>query len=190
MSSGSKTLMGETLSWVAVAVMATVVTLNYTELKSATAGMLGLPTPEQLAALEETAAKAAAQGAQQSSDGSVELRASDNGHFHADAEVNGRSVSFMVDTGASMVALTYEDAETAGIYLKPSDFTHGVSTANGVARVAPVTIDRISIGDITVRNVQGAVSEPGRLATSLLGMTFLSRLERFDMRSGTLVLQD
>jgi aspartyl protease family protein len=65
-----------------------------------------------------------------------------------------------------------------------------VSTANGVARVAPVTLDRITIGDITVRDVPAAVAEPGRLRTSLLGMTFLNKLSRFDMRSGVLVLQD
>ena len=79
----------------------------------------------------------------------------------------------MVDTGATMVALTYEDAERAGIRLKPSDFTRGVSTANGVTRVAPVTLERVSIGDITVRNVAASVSERGRLQTTLLGMSFL-----------------
>ena len=60
----------------------------------------------------------------------------------------------------------------------------------GVARVAPVVLDRVSIGDITVRNVPAAVSEPGRLATSLLGMSFLGRLQRVEMRAGTLVLQE
>lgn len=188
MTSGSKTLMGETLSWVAVAMMLTFMALNYSELKQGTLHMLGLPTPEELEA--QQAKLAEGQAAEQPSSGTVELRAGDNGHFNTDAEVNGRSVHFMVDTGATMVALSYEDAESAGIYLKPSDFTHGVSTANGTARVAPVVIDRISIGDITVRNVQAAVSEPGRLTTSLLGMTFLSRLERFDMRNGTLLLED
>ena len=59
-----------------------------------------------------------------------------------------------------------------------------------MARVAPVMLDRVSIGDITVRNVPAAVSEPGKLATSLLGMSFLSRLQRVDMRSGVLVLQE
>jgi aspartyl protease family protein len=56
--------------------------------------------------------------------------------------------------------------------------------------MAPVTIDRISIGDITVRDVSGAVLEPGKLSTTLLGMSFLSRLQRVDIRSGTLVLQE
>ena len=86
-----------------------------------------------------------------------------HGHFHARAEINGRPIDVMVDTGASIVALTYEDARRAGVYVRDSDFTHRVSTANGLARVAPVTIDRVSIGDITVRNVPGAVTEPGKL---------------------------
>ena len=96
----------------------------------------------------------------------------------------------MVDTGATGVALSYEDAETAGIYVKDSDFTHQSSTANGIARIALVNIDRISIGDITVRNVQGMVLDRGKLKGTLLGMSFLSRLSRVDMRQGTLVLHD
>jgi aspartyl protease family protein len=120
----------------------------------------------------------------------VELRAGSYGHYRTSAEINGRPVTVMVDTGASMVALSYEDARAAGIYLRDSDFTHRVSTANGFARVAPITIDRVSIGDITVRNVPGAVMEAGKLETSLLGMSFLARLQRVDMRSGVLVLQE
>jgi aspartyl protease family protein len=118
----------------------------------------------------------------------VTLRAGDHGHFEVDAEINGRTVGVMVDTGATMVALTYEDAERAGIFLRPADFTHQVGTANGVAKVAPVTIDAISIGSITVRNVQGAVTERGKLHQTLLGMSFLGRLSRVDMRSRTLEL--
>jgi aspartyl protease family protein len=120
----------------------------------------------------------------------VELRAGAYGHFHTSAEINGRPVKVMVDSGASIVALTYEDASAAGLYVRNSDFTHTVSTANGMARVAPVTLDRVSIGDITVRSVPGAVMEQGKLGTTLLGMSFLNRLQRVDMRSGTLVLQE
>jgi aspartyl protease family protein len=120
----------------------------------------------------------------------VELRAGAYGHFHVRADINGSHVQAMVDTGASMVALRFEDARDAGIIVSDADFTHRVSTANGYARMAPVTIERISIGDITVRDVTGAVLEPGKLSTTLLGMSFLTRLQRVDMRSGTLVLQE
>ena len=120
----------------------------------------------------------------------VEIRAGAYGHHYASIEINGRSIDAMVDTGASIVALSWEDAERAGLYIRDSDYTQRVNTANGLARIAPVMLDRVSIGDITVRNVPAAVSEPGRLNVSLLGMSFLSRLQRVDMRSGILVLQE
>lgn len=122
--------------------------------------------------------------------GEVVLRAGQKGQFLTEAEINGRPIDVLVDTGASIVALTYEDAERAGLYMRPSDFTHQASTANGIARIAPVTIDRIMIGDIEVRNVPGAVSERGALQTTLLGMSFIGRLSRFDMRDDTLILAE
>jgi aspartyl protease family protein len=120
--------------------------------------------------------------------GDVTLRAGNSGHFETPAEINGRSVDVMVDTGATMVAMTYEDAERAGIFPRPSEFTASASTANGIAKFAPVNIGSITIGNITVRNVQGAVSERGKLKTTLLGMTFLSRLN-VEMRKNVLVLR-
>jgi aspartyl protease family protein len=125
-----------------------------------------------------------------SSGGEVELAANSGGHFETAAEVNGNEIDVMVDTGATLVALTYEDAERAGLYLKSSDFTQGVRTANGTAKVAPVTLSSITIGDITVRNVKGAVAEPGKLHKTLLGMSFLGRLSRVEMRSNSLVLHE
>lgn len=120
----------------------------------------------------------------------VELRAGNHGHFHARARINGRQIETLVDTGASIVALTWEDATSAGIHVRNSDFTHRVSTANGVARVAIVTLDSVSVEDIEVRNVRAAVAEPGKLTTTLLGMSFLGQLSRAEMRRGTLILQD
>jgi aspartyl protease family protein len=123
------------------------------------------------------------------SSGEVTLRAGDGGHFETSADVNGRSVDVLVDTGATLVALTYEDAERAGIYPRPSDFTHSVATANGVAKVAPIDIASVTIGNITVRNVRGAVCERGKLQRTLLGMTFLGKLH-VEMRKNELVLRD
>lgn len=119
---------------------------------------------------------------------SVELRAGRNGHFEANAAINGRPVNVLVDTGATVVALTYEDARSAGLQIGANDFRHFGNTANGKARFASVMLDDIRIGDIVVRNVQASVSEPGKLHVSLLGMSFLSRL-RMDMRPGQLVLE-
>lgn len=120
----------------------------------------------------------------------VELKAGHNGHFQTEADVNGRSIDVMVDTGASMVALTWEDAERAGIFVRDADFKGTASTANGKARYAPVVIDRIAIGDVIVRNVHGAVMERGKLTTTLLGMSFLGKLDRAEMRAGRLILEN
>ena len=72
-------------------------------------------------------------------------------------------VDVLVDSGASIVALSYDDASARALNVRDSDYTQRVSTANGLARVAPVMLDRVSIGDITVRNVPAAVTEPGSL---------------------------
>ena len=125
-----------------------------------------------------------------SSYGDLEIAADDSGHFQTEAEINGSRVDVLVDTGATLVALTYDDAQRAGVYLSPSDFTHEVRTANGVAKVAPVDLGSVTIGDITVRNVRGAVTEPGKLHKTLLGMSFLSRLSRVEMRDQALVLHE
>lgn len=187
-SSSNRILIGEAASWIAAAGILIVGFVYFDDLKSATARMMGLrPLSE---ASIRSAPDVAEEAPKVGSNGEVEIRAGESGHYHAEAEINGRPVPVLVDTGATMVALTYEDAEQAGLYLKPSDFTRQVSTANGIARVAPVTLDRVSIGPITVRDVPGTVSERGRLATTLLGMSFLSRLEHVDMRGGVLVLKD
>lgn len=89
-----------------------------------------------------------------------------------------------------MVALSFEDAERAGVFVRQSDYTGRVRTANGVARIAPVVLERVSIGNIELRDVEAAVSEPGRLGTTLLGMTFIGRLGRAEMRGSTLILQE
>jgi aspartyl protease family protein len=174
--------------WAAVAAAVALAFTHFSEIKAVT----GLVHAERAARAGDQSRPIAsvAPAAQVSRGRIVELKAGAFGHFHTRAEINGRPVKVMVDSGASMVALTYEDARAAGFFVRDSDFTHRVNTANGTARVAPITIDRVSIGDITVRNVPGAVLEAGKLETTLLGMSFLSRLQRVDMRSGSLVLQE
>lgn len=118
----------------------------------------------------------------------VHLKAQRNGHYLVTAELNGRPVEVLVDTGATLIALTYEDAERAGVSVREQDFTQRVGTANGTARVAPVRLERVEIDGLLVRDVEAVVSEPGRLATTLLGMSFISRLARVEMRQGEMVL--
>lgn len=188
-TSGNKQLVREAISWGVIAVVAVAAISHFETLKTGAEQMLGLPTPKDVAEARRTIpAPPATKSVNR--DSVVEIEAERNGHFNTEADINGRSIPVMIDTGATMVVLSYEDAERAGLLLTDKDFTRSVSTANGVARVAPVTLDRVSIGNITVRDVPAAVAESGRLRTSLLGMTFLSRLSRFDMRSGRLVLQE
>lgn len=120
----------------------------------------------------------------------VELRSDRRGHYNTDVEINGRRIEALVDTGATIIFLTYEDAQRVGVFLRDQDFTMRTRTANGIGRAAPVKLDKVEIGPIRVRNVDAAVAEPGRLTTNLLGMNFLSRLQKFEFGSGRLVLHD
>jgi len=116
------------------------------------------------------------------------LRADRSNQFYAKAYINGRPVNVLVDTGASHVSLRYEDAERVGLYVSRSDFTHTARTANGTARIAPVWISRIRIGDIMVRDVQGYVGERGKKFVTLLGMAFLKRLKSVAIEGRSLKL--
>ena len=80
--------------------------------------------------------------------------------------------------------------EHALVHVRDPDFTHRVTTANGIARVAIVTLDSVAIEDIMVRNVRAAVAEPGKLTKTLLGMSFLGQLRRTEMSRGVLVLEE
>jgi len=111
------------------------------------------------------------------------------GHFQLNARVDGRRLNFMVDTGASVIALTADDAATLGIHPAASEFTALVSTANGTVKAAPIELDRVEIEDITVRNVAAMVLPDGALRDNLLGMSFLSRLHRWEFADGKLVLE-
>jgi aspartyl protease family protein len=111
------------------------------------------------------------------------------GHFQIDGRVDGRRLTFMVDTGASVVALTASDAASLGIHPAERDFTVLVKTANGTVRAAPVELNRVEIADLTVHNVAAMVLPEGALSDNLLGLSFLSRLRRFEYSQGKLVLE-
>ncbi len=192
MSSGTRTLLQEVVGWAVAGVIIAAGIVHIETLKDVARDLVSgaLPSNVGVAMPEERGPGQRTRPKTTGGIGQVELTADAYGHFISDVEVNGRTITAMVDTGASMVALSHEDARAAGIFIREADYTHRVNTANGVARVAPVTLDRVRIGDITIRDVRAAVSEPGRLKGTLLGMSFLSRLSRFEIRQGTLVLQD
>ncbi|MGE7369131.1 TIGR02281 family clan AA aspartic protease [Neorhizobium sp. NPDC001467] len=125
-------------------------------------------------------------------DGSPEviLHRSMGGHFQARIEVNGRTVPMLVDTGASAVVLSWDDAQTLGLDPENLSFTVSVSTANGRAMAAPVRLDQMAIGPIVRRDVRAMVASKGRLDESLLGMTFLSTLGSLQIQTDELRLRD
>ena len=120
----------------------------------------------------------------------TELKASDGGHFVVSANINGTSVTVLVDTGATAVALSYQDASDVGLRPGSLDYDVPVSTANGIAKAARVKIDRISIDGIEVEDVEGLVLPEGALRGTLLGMSFLSRLDSFKVEDGVLFLRN
>ena len=190
-TSGSRQAAAMAAGWLFAAGCTAVSIAYFSEIKAAAQNLMGAQVPTATrVAVGERDGHAKPDPVTASAGRTVELKAGAYGHFHARAEINGQAISVMVDTGASIVALSFEDARAIGLYVRDSDFTHRVSTANGFARIAPVTIDRITVGDIMVRDVSGAVMEAGKLGTTLLGMSFLSRLQRVDIRSGMLVLHE
>ena len=113
-----------------------------------------------------------------------------NGHFEADVEVDGKSLRMLVDTGASAVTLSHEDAERLGLSPDRLTYSRRVLTANGEARAAPILLDTVAIGPIERQRVAALVAEKGRLDRSLLGMTFLSTLDLLQMKTNELRLRD
>lgn len=120
----------------------------------------------------------------------TELKSGDNGHYVTTANINNNAITVMVDTGASAVALSYEDADTAG--LRPSQLTYDVpvSTANGATMAARVVLDKVEIDTVRVRDVEGFVMPEGAMNGSLLGMSFLGKLSSFKVEDGVLTLKN
>ncbi|MDQ1155463.1 TIGR02281 family clan AA aspartic protease [Brevundimonas sp. SORGH_AS_0993] len=111
-----------------------------------------------------------------------------DGHYWAQATIDGRAVKVLVDTGASVVALTRADALRLGVDPKPENFTGRVQTASGVVRAAPVELAAVSVAGARVERVQALVVEDG-LAYSLLGMSYLGRLSAFEATPRGLTLK-
>jgi aspartyl protease family protein len=121
-------------------------------------------------------------------DGSVSFRASQDGHFHVEALVDGARLRFLVDTGASQVVLSPADARRLGFDIGRLDFTQMAETANGAVRGAPVTLREVVVGNLRLADVRASVNE-AEMAESLLGMSFLSRLGGFDVSGDRLTLR-
>jgi aspartyl protease family protein len=119
----------------------------------------------------------------------VEVVRANTGDFSVTTHINGARVPMLLDTGASAVVLTQEAARAAGLPTNFLTYSVKIDTANGHTQAAPVTLDRLAIGSITERSVQALIAQPGQLKTSLLGMSFLNRLESWEVRGTKLMLR-
>lgn len=170
--------MRSVLSFAAVAVVAGMVVPRYAE-------HMHPQSPHN--ALTTSVPSAATQGSAGSD--SVEVTRDARGHFRVEGRIDGRRLDFVVDTGATVIALTADDAANLGLHPALGDYTMLMRTANGVIRAAPATLGMVEIGDIMMHDVSAVVMPEGALAENLLGMSFLSRLHHFDYSDGKLVLE-
>ncbi len=118
----------------------------------------------------------------------VEVARAVNGDFDVVAQINGARVAMVLDTGASSVVLTRDDAKAAGLPLEVLAYTANIDTANGRTLAAPVRLDRVAIGGLVERSIDALVAQPGQLKVSLLGMSFLNRLRSWEVHGDRLLL--
>ena len=123
-------------------------------------------------------------------DGEAAVAREWDGHFRTHAAINGNPVEVLVDTGASLVLLTYEDAVIAGIDIDALQFSTPILTANGRGYVATTMLPEVSVGGVTAKNIKGAIAQPGQLHASLLGMSFLGAIEEAVIRKDRLILRN
>jgi aspartyl protease family protein len=152
------------------------------------AGVFAARFIEQGALAPTAMSTAPAPAAAVSNSRSVTLARADNGHFQTEARVDGRRIEFIVDTGASHIALRESDAARLGIRPTPRDYTVRVSTANGEGRAARAELRTVEVGDIRVRDLVAFVHPDAALSVNLLGMSFLARV-RWTYDRGKLVLE-
>ncbi len=144
----------------------------------------GPVAPAPVAPVATTAAAAGDFGYRQAS-----ITADAGGQFHTNALIDGQDVSLVVDTGATMVALTADTAERLGVVVDPSTPKLRMNTANGVSFVSPVVLRQVSLGSIYMDDVRAVVMPPGAGTADLLGASFLKRLVSVEQRDGVLVLR-
>ena len=111
------------------------------------------------------------------------------GHFATEGRIDGQRIAFMVDTGASVIALNESSAARFGLRPVPNQYTARVSTANGTIKAAPTRIAMVELGGLIVRDVDAMVLPDEALSENLLGLSFLSKLRRFEYANGTMVLE-
>jgi len=122
-----------------------------------------------------------------SAQGTVSFNRARDGHFYAEVEVNGEKIEFVIDTGASDIVLSEQDAETLGYPVGDLIYSGRASTANGVVPIARITLDKITLGRFSDRGISATVNG-GELETSLLGMRYLQRFRKIEITGSRLTL--
>ena len=120
----------------------------------------------------------------------TDIKGGQGGHYFTKAYINNQSVSVLVDTGASTVALSFQDADRVGLKPRFLNYNVQVGTANGTVKAARVKLDKVEIDGVRVDNVDAMVLPDGALSGTLLGMSFLSKLSSFSSENGTLTLKN
>ena len=133
--------------------------------------------------------KAPAEAPVRSSGRSLSIPSDVRGHFMTEGRIEGQRIGFLVDTGASVVALNEKSAARFGFRPNRSDYTTTVSTANGTIKAARTRLAMVELDGIVVRDVDAMVLPDEALSENLLGLSFLSKLKRFEYTNGTLVLE-
>jgi aspartyl protease family protein len=125
----------------------------------------------------------------QAGPGSLSIPRDARGHFLTDGRINGQRIDFMVDTGASVVALNERTAARFGLRPTPGDYNASVTTANGTIKAARTRLAMVELGGLVVRDVEAMVLPDAALSENLLGLSFLSKLKRFEYANGKMVLE-
>jgi aspartyl protease family protein len=120
---------------------------------------------------------------------SVNISRDGRGHFQTEGRIDGQRIGFMIDTGASVVALNETSAARFGLRPSRGDYNATVSTANGIIKAARTRIAMLDVGGLVVRDVDAMVLPDEALSENLLGLSFLSRLKRFEYANGQMVLE-
>jgi aspartyl protease family protein len=120
---------------------------------------------------------------------SISIARDTRGHFQTEGRIDGQRIDFMVDTGASMIALNETSAARFGLRPARGDYNATVTTANGTIKAARTRIAMVDVGGIVVRDVDAMVLPDEALSENLLGLSFLSKLKRFEYANGKMVLE-
>jgi aspartyl protease family protein len=147
---------------------------------TATTPALAMISPQKASGTQDTA---------QAGSRSLSIPSDARGHFQTDGRIDGQRIDFMVDTGASVIALNEKSAARFGLRPTPADYKTTVNTANGTIKAARTRLAMVDIGGLIVRDVDAMVLPDEALSENLLGLSFLSKLKRFEYANGKMVLE-